>query len=352
MSKVAAGSIPEKICYVFSEEKEVPVGSFWDIDWYSHDESKTIKRQVLPAFPSDNSDQGMISKAKAWAENRYYGGTPKISHTEIKDNSPIKNVQVLSLEQRGQGGRAYKIVADKYYVDLREDVLMDTMLKAGIKAGGILEGEFVWAKMGSQMRLVRVGSELHKLIIEFDSKKGIRPISKKELEVGKIYQDRKKNKALFCGYVNTMLLYGEKISWAFRDTNKCDFNFKKNIIKKAMLFYEIPAFEKQSTHLKEIKNYKSNPYFKVKKTHTYIESIGEFNVPNDILSILKERANKECKQFILEYTGHIPPKQGYRAMNSWDLQDRICAVSDFLHLSKYGEPQSEMFDVKKFLLFS
>ncbi len=201
-SKVAVGSIPEKICYIFSKETKAVIGCEWDVSWYDKSQNKTEK--VLPAFPVDDADEKARDKATQWAERGYYGQPKQVAKYQTVDNVPVKDVRVFSLEHRGQGGRAYKVIIGKYYVDLREDVLMDTMLQVGIQAGGLLLGEYVWAKMGSQMKLVRVGSELHRLLLEFQSKKDIKPIGKTDLEVGGVYQTRKKQRAIFVGCVNTV----------------------------------------------------------------------------------------------------------------------------------------------------
>jgi hypothetical protein len=353
MPKVAVGSIPEKICYVFSKERDAVVGSYWDIDHFGAEDSKTVKQTVLPAFPTDALDQAMVGTATTWAKNHPYNEDEPLVQMETVENLPIKDVKVLSLEHRGQGGRAYKVIVGKYYVDLREDVLMDTMLKVGIKEGGVLGGEFIWCKMHSQMRLVRVGSELHKMIAEFDSKRNMKPIGKKELQVGTIYQDKKKNKVLFCGYVNTFILMPAKRGmWSTRENTVAPFDFKKNSIRKGMLFYSIPTYEKQSEHIKNMKLDKNKNYFKIQKTHTYIEKAGEAEVPENIVLHLKEQALKSIKQNIVEYVKQVSPRSGFKPLNSWDLQDRIGYNSEFMHITKYEEPVSEIFDVKKFLLFS
>lgn len=360
MSKVAVGSIPEKISYVYAEETEVPVGCEWDISWYENDDSpKTVKQKVTPAFPVDSTDEKTMKRAIDWASNNGYDYTTNKRITKPHtvhevENKPVKNVKVLSLEQRGQGGRAYKALIDKFYVDLREDVLMDTLLQAGVAPGGILQGEYVWAKMGSQMKLVRVGSEVHRLVVEFESKKNIKPVGKGDLEVGGVYQDRKKNKVVFCGYVNTTLFKDpyKKMDYYEKQKQKVDFVFATTPIKKAMLFYDLPAYEKSATQIKKMKSGDNSYYYKIKKTHTYIEKVDQIELPKDIVEYLRNKAVKEMKQLILQYTGHEPPKKGYAAPTAMNLADHLAYHSDHLNLYLFGETPVDLFDVKKFLLFS
>jgi hypothetical protein len=364
MSKVAVGSIPKEVCYVSSEQQEVSVGCSWDIGgWYdADDENNTAvgKEKVFPTFPIENGDEKSFKRAKEWAESHhaYYSDKPKkiTAESVVVENKPIKKVRLLSLEERGNGGRAYKALIDgKYYVDMREDVLMDTILKTGVDAGGILRGEYVWAKMGSQMRLVRVDSELYKLITEFESKKDLKPVGKNDLEVGGIYQDRKKNKSIFVGYVNTCVFSQENSTPNYYDREKrvSDFKFKHTLIKKGLLFFDVPAHEKNvDSWAKKMKTEDNSYYFKIKKTHTYIEKVGEVSLPKNIISSLRDKALKEIKNNILKYTGHIPTEKGYGKPDSWTLSSNLCYGSDHFNMTSIDEPPVEPFDVKKYLVFS
>lgn len=351
-AKVAIGSIPEKICYVFSREEEVYIGCAWDVDWF--DQSKNKKVQVLPAFPIEDGDEKAQLRAIQWAEKAYYNQPVKEkAQIDVVENKPIHGVRVCSVEHRGQGGRAYKAIINKYYVDLREDVLMDTILQSGIAAGGVLLGEYIWAKVSGQMKLVRMGSELHRLIAEFDSKKDIKPIGKDELEIGGVYQTRKKEKSIFLGYVNTIIfsIKGDEDSDRYSDT-VISFDLNHKTIKKAMLFYEVNDFDSLEKNVKDIKLVDSQYRFKIKKSHNFIEKADQVEVPENIVSFLRTRAQKQVKEYILEYTGHKEPEHFDNRFDSWGLRNQIIYESDHLNLSEYGAPDIVPFDVKKYLLFS
>jgi hypothetical protein len=65
---------------------------------------------------------------------------------EEVENTP-KKIRVFTLEHRAEGGRAYKVVTeDGYYFDMREGVLLDTLVHCGCEADGTLGGEFVSAR--------------------------------------------------------------------------------------------------------------------------------------------------------------------------------------------------------------
>jgi len=167
MAKVVVGSIPEKIAYTYTKENEVLVGSSWDSE-YSYDEKKHIskyeKEKVLPVHVTSN-DEKSVAKIK----KRVGGWNGQNTSTTIEvENKPISNVRVISSGYRDQ---SYKALIDKYYIDLTDDVLMDTMLQTGVAPGGVLQGEFIWAKIGSQMKLIRIGSELYNLVMKFEETK-------------------------------------------------------------------------------------------------------------------------------------------------------------------------------------
>lgn len=358
MSKVAVGSIPEKITYVYSTDSEVPVGCAWDISWYDTDDDggpKTVKQKVTPSFPVDSKDEKSMKRAKEWAEQQYYQQPKRTAQYTEVDNKPITNIRLLSLEERGNGGRAYKALIDeKYYVDLREDVMMDSILKVGVDPNGVLKGEYVWAKLGSQMKIVRVGSELHRLVVEFDSKKDIKPVGKGDLEIGGIYQDRKKNKAIFVGYVNTVVYSNPNKDvdrWeAKRKGQKATFEYKKSTKKKAMLFYELAGYQKMEESIKEMKK-DSVYYYKIRTSHTYIEKVDQVKIPDDIVEYLRNKARRETKDQVLEYVGKKAPKQNYTRIDDWHLEETVAYNSDHLNLYPYGTDVNQ-FDVKTLLTFS
>lgn len=285
MTKIAVGLIPEQICYVSSNEQAVKVGCEWDIDW---EDGKYISatEKVLPTFPTDAHDQNMLAKAKDWASRSLYiykdGKSEEIERTAtttVVDNIPIKNIRLLSLEKRGEGGRAYKALIDKFYVDFREDVLMDTILKAGIDIGGILQGEYIWAKMRGQMRLVRVGSELHKLLLEFEDKKHTKPVANKDLIVGGIYKGRQGNEAIFLGFGDTVEFTG------YSD----DFKLPQKQHKNMLVFLTYHHVKKN----KEEINWDEYIRVDIKKSHTYIEKVGQIKIYYDPFEKIRHHFEQE-----------------------------------------------------------
>jgi hypothetical protein len=343
--KINSASIPDSITYVCKKELSVNVGCAWDIDHY--DDNNNDKENVLPAFPIETGNKSSEKTAKKWTRNN----TDGVLH--IFKNEPIKNVRVLSLESRGEGGRAYKALIDRFYIDLREDVLMDTILKSGISKGGILGGDYIWVKINSQIKLVRIGSEIYDLISEFHAKKDIKPISKNQLEIGGIYQNRKKEKVIFIGY-------GQNI--VFKDnTKKCDsitFDFEYSKKKNVLVFFEYYNFQSdiknEQDFKKSCKLTTADGNFRIRlvNDNNYIEKVGNISVPTNLINTIRERALSKIRQDVLEFTDNISPKKNYNKINSSILRSNIIYYSKFLNLYQTGDDSFEIFDVKKLLTFS
>lgn len=109
----------------------------------------------------------------------------------------MKGLTFDYIEERAQGGRAVKVF-DKngFYFDVREDQLAECIIKKGISKGGVLGGEWVIAKSGSQTKIILVDGEEYKKAIEYtkkrnESKTG-KKISASKAIPGNIYQTLKK----------------------------------------------------------------------------------------------------------------------------------------------------------------
>lgn len=177
------------------------------ISIYSTDESIITREigavkeeaEIKPSFICDKDSKTAHETAKNWASG--YGRTRPYNH-EDRPNEPWEGLKVWDLEVRGNGGRAYKVITpDGLYLDLREDTFLEAMMTYGIGVGGELPGQYVFAMMASQMRLVRVGSDLHTALVNTTDRKKIAVIGARELKVGGVYRDKAGNVEVFCGHV-------------------------------------------------------------------------------------------------------------------------------------------------------
>lgn len=183
------GYVPTTMKYVQREPKTIR--EFWE---HALDGDEKTELSLTEAFPVDAEDKKRLVTAMQWA-----GDHAKV--TEMP-NDPIPTIEIISLEIRAQGGRAWKaLIHGTFYVDLREDVLLDALRNGeGVKNSELI-GPFVWAVVGSQTKIVRVGSKLHKAVTDGGKRKALKEI--KTLEIGGVYENRSENKYVFLGYVDT-----------------------------------------------------------------------------------------------------------------------------------------------------
>ncbi len=190
------GGIPDKITYVVKQAHAVTRG------WHGLDDLHIAAPvTAAPAFPVDPESKSSMETAVRWAEG---WGNKNPSRSVVGDNAPIKEVEVITIDVRAEGGRAYKVrlldVAEgDLYVDMREDVVLDAMLVNGVKKGGIVKGPFVWGRLHSQLRLVRVGSSLHDAMVKAADRMAEKVVSAKDHVVGGIYLNRKLEALMYLG---------------------------------------------------------------------------------------------------------------------------------------------------------
>lgn len=197
------GRIPERmVAYLKAERTGVGDGasrSGWSFPADRRETPGFTKYQARPAFvvPAD-SDAFKASGAK-WASETVYGGTPQAFDTHGFENKPFTNLRWVGIDSRMEGGVAYKAVTQEgWLVDIREDVLIECLFEGAIQqlssppqgAGTYFTGEFIWVVMGSQSRIVRVGSKLYNEIADSDERRTMVDIPDAELEIGGVYQNR------------------------------------------------------------------------------------------------------------------------------------------------------------------
>jgi hypothetical protein len=158
--------LPDNITYVISKRE------------------RGTDRTIVDAFavPSDNED--VMETATRWAGNGCRVIKPM-------PNAPISGVKVVGFERRMEGGRAYKVLIgynkEWLRVDMRDDIMLDSIMTDGIHPGGVLAGTYVWQLHGSQMRLTRVGSQNYLNAVVTKSGARVKKVSPKDFVVGHIY---------------------------------------------------------------------------------------------------------------------------------------------------------------------
>ena len=161
--------IPLDIAFIYSDKIEVTR------DIYVGKRITLAKAKVTPAYLADASNPKTVASGIKWATTGWgYQGKRKSAPHQITTmkNEPKNGYKIFTLEERGQGGRAYKVISPEgFYLDMREDTLLDTIYSDGIQADGVLSGKYLFGRSGSQMKLILADSEFHRWLISEDMKK-------------------------------------------------------------------------------------------------------------------------------------------------------------------------------------
>jgi hypothetical protein len=105
----------------------------------------------------------------------------------------MKGIRLIGIDKRSEGGGAWMGVIEiekglAVVVDVREDLILSAALNGTIKDGYLQPKKgLIWARIGSQTRLVAVGSALHQSALSCEERKEKPKIKAKDLKRGRIY---------------------------------------------------------------------------------------------------------------------------------------------------------------------
>lgn len=292
--KPIVGNIPENITYFSSSTKKPE--SYWENDALHEG---WVGQEVTPAFCSDATNEKTKETGRNWANGWWNDKKVKVVETTSK-NDPIKGIKIVSLEKRSEGGRAYKVVTpDNYYFDLREDVLMDTMLNAGISKNGILNGTYVWARVGAEMKLVRTGSDLHKALLVATEDRSLKKLNYGNLQVGHIYKGKGKDQYVFLGYVDySHCIYEQDyVNGTFGYLReKLPLVLTRNEVRNGLLLWKYTdRFEKEGFDF-------THYYFAETKTsHSFVKDCGTVDVPKNAIEMIRKSCHKAMMNSLADY---------------------------------------------------
>jgi hypothetical protein len=362
--KIRSGHIPADIVYIFAGSDKVT--NRWDDADQNDDELKFTT--VVPAFVSDADNEKTIATGKHWAESRAttYDHTAKKSvkiavvQELQRENQPIENVRIVSLEHRGNGGRAYKVVTpDDYYFDLREDVLMDTMLSDGIAPGGILKGTYVWARVAAEMKLVRVGSALYNALLEAGERAIMSAVPKGKLKVGTVYETKQGDRGLFLGYVSTedwsLKWPNGKSTWNNRyygsmygnkSTSKDQPTLVSKPYKKHLLWFKMSAWtyarEKVDPSQKLFQDAMAeselNYGFSLGASHSMVKEVSTVPVPSDVIEQVRLKAVTSYKDRMSKVLGTKQPGVYSSGNYQYEKEETIVNASAMCLMRPVGDP--------------
>lgn len=162
---------------------------------------------VLAAVAATDNSNDMRIKRISMTYAKYINGKRiknKAPNEETRANAPIKNLKVYDYHGFSQrSGTMYNVMTeDGFGIELREEILMSIMLREGVGKGGVLSGEFIFARVGAHTQLILCGSDFHKKLIKATEEKSFKKIKNNELVPGQIYHSRSGLRALFLGFVS------------------------------------------------------------------------------------------------------------------------------------------------------
>lgn len=219
------GYIPESVIYVC--RKPTAFTTHWNGEsWYSRsgedrsnisldlsnatqEQATLFQKDVISTFPVSADPKNLESRmltARQWASGVYYGRWNKSplpdAHKEIiKENKPF-TVQIVGLDVRSEGGRAYKVVdTEGHMFDLREDIAFETLMKEGCSPNGHLNCQFLWGVVRSSMKLIRENSLLHQALLRASDRRTKEVIPVTDLIPGRVYQAKNLDKKIFVGWI-------------------------------------------------------------------------------------------------------------------------------------------------------
>ena len=213
MNAHITGGLPTAL--VYHCRKPIKISFYWDDVSASAIEPEELADYAIPVFIADGDNKKNNETGKKWRQANVWNidkikmDVPGLDFKEevATDNHAFR-IKIVGLEYRSRSGRAYKalMLENNFYIDLREDVLLDVVRHCTINKG-IPDCDFMWARIGSEMKIVRIGSVLHNAAIEADKYNSAKKLNVKLLESGDVCLDKDGVPHVYLGPCNTKKAY-------------------------------------------------------------------------------------------------------------------------------------------------
>ena len=253
--------------------------------------------------------------------------------------------------------RTFNVSHENNLYTLEEDVFLDCAIYGKIN-DGVLEGDFIWAQCGSKCKIIRVGSELHKSILEYSKLKDKKALGKNNIEVGGIYKAAKGAWYLFLGYVNTTSFTtkdGSKYfssGWNYytRKEESVDYtSYVKTFKKKQLLFYKFDKNQKVSNFLTYLDDQRIDK-FSLMQSHPFVEKVEHLDLSEDVIHIFRTKARKMMKETISNYCTNKTNLSGYK-QSERDVYNYLLRMSDYINIYDMKKDPVDNFEIKNYLMF-
>lgn len=322
------GKIPHSITLISAQAKPFKCG------WEDIDVSLAEDVAVVPCFAADSESSDNLAQGRKWQHDFNLGhrldsslaASGKAGAEETILNEP-RAYTVVGLEKRQEGGRSFKVIDDDNRLfDMREDVLLETLLSQGSSIGGRLNGGFVFARIGSQMRLVRVGSGLHGEMLKSEKRRQSKNVATSELVPGGVYANRR-GLVIYLGVVDT-------VSATAGDTDS-----GANVIRGHHLSIALSKHDQKDpgrAYQNALINASSSHTFQLSKSITTVELISRVEVPANPIEHIRLQALAHVERYMYALTDE-------KAIANWGVDEvkamnrrRLEAASALLNLRVGG----------------
>lgn len=144
-------------------------------------------------FATDHENTKTQATAASWSNSKGFFEIP---------NDPFTGLKLLDVVHRGNGGRAWKVQGKfgekELTFDLREDVLLETMREDGIDRGPVLKGQYIFAMVNSEMKIIRSESKTAKDLLKY-MEDGAKKAITSGYEIGRIYETKTGKQSVYLG---------------------------------------------------------------------------------------------------------------------------------------------------------
>ncbi len=310
------GKIPGRIILISAATTTFKGG------WEDIDISLAENQHVIPCFAADAESVDNVAQGRKWMRDFNAGHRlgPTTVAEETIDNEP-RHYTIVGLDKRQEGGRSFKVVdGDNRLFDMREDVLLETIMSVGCDAGGRLLGKFIFARVETQMRLIRVDSRLHQEMVKSEARRQSKNVAADELVAGGVYANRR-GLVIYLGRVSTIddtsgrAVQGEHLSIALSKLDQKD-----------------PARAFQNALI----NASSAGSFQLSKSITTVELISRIDIPADVIEHIRKQALAHVERYMYKL-------DDAKALGNWGLDEvkamnlrKLKAASVMLNLSSHG----------------
>lgn len=186
-----------------------------------------------------------------------------------------------------------------YIVGIQPDVFFEAIMKDGFNhQTKELNSTFIFGAINGSVKLIRVGSDLHKAILEKEKFDSLPKIDIKTMSVGEVFETKTGKEALFLGFVSTKWLNPEIF-----DDGHVDIKYSNT--KMGTLWLDIDYTYWDSSQKKRIENisaalqsgnFDDNLMFKTKGGHGYVNKSKMYvNVSTDIVRRARMVYNSKLK---------------------------------------------------------